>query len=378
MSQLVIVGTGLAGYTVAREFRKLDTTNAITLITADEGAFYSKPMLSNAFAQNKTPTTLVNIAVNQMARQLDATILSETTVTEIDRERRLVKCGDKHIPFDSLVLATGAHAIPLPVGGSGAQDVFSVNSLSDYAVFRDALTDVKNVVLIGGGLIGCEFANDLCRGGFRVTLVHLGATLLDNLVPAAVGEGLQRKLEQVGVDIITGTTVGSVDKTAANEYVLTLNDGRELSAQRVMSAIGLVPAIELARTAGIDCVRGVVTNQFLETSDPEIYAVGDCAQLNNLWLPYVMPIMHQARSLAKTLSTEKTAVTYPVMPVVVKTPAFPVTVVPPTTQTGEWQISSDENGVRAIFQDENSHLRGFALGGDFNSEKSTLIKQLVG
>lgn len=377
MNKLVIIGTGLAGYTVAREFRKLDTTKAITLITADDGAFYSKPMLSNAFAQNKTPTTLVNIAVNQMARQLDATILSGTTVTEIDRERRQVVCGEQQTPFDALVLATGAHAIPLPVAGSGAQDVFSVNNLTDYAVFRDALTGMKNVVLIGGGLIGCEFANDLCRGGFRVTLVHLGATLLDNLVPAAVGEGLQRKLEQVGVDVITGTTACSVDKTAPNEYALTLNDGRQLSAQRVMSAIGLVPAIELARAAKLDCIRGVVTNPFLETSDPEIYAVGDCAQLNNVWLPYVMPIMHQARALAKTLNREKTAVSYPVMPVMVKTPAFPVTVVPPATQTGEWQISSDENGVKAVFQDENSQLRGFALGGGFNTEKSTLIKQLV-
>lgn len=377
MKKITIVGTGLAGYTVARELRKLDTSTQLTLVTADDGAFYSKPMLSNAFAQGKTPQSLINFHANQMANQLNATVLTNTVVAEIDSDRRNLRCDDKRIEYDQLVLALGARPVRLPVKGSAADAVLSVNSLLDYGQFRASIASVKRVLLVGGGLIGCEFANDLVRGGYAVTLVHLGQTLLDGLVPAAIGRGLQAHLVAAGVEIITGTTVTTINRSGSGAFAASLAIGREVETDCTLSAIGLAPVTNLATGAGLQVKRGVVTNNFLETSHPGIYAVGDCAEVDGTWQPYVMPIMNQARALAKTLHGEKTSVIYPIMPVVVKTPAYPVVVVVPSTTHGTWQSEDQADGAKALFWDAKNQLRGFALGGRCAAEKAALAKQII-
>lgn len=377
MKRIVIVGTGLAGYTVAREMRKLDSAAQLTLLTADDGGFYSKPMLSNAFAQGKTPETLVNLRVEQMASQLKADIRPNTIVTEIDGANHVVRWADGETGYDKLVLALGARPIRLPFEGSAAQSVLSVNNLRDYAEFRRSVTNVSRILLIGGGLIGCEFANDLLKGGFSVTLIHRSATLLDALAPAIIGEGLRAKLTAAGVSIETGASVTHIDHAENGELIARLADGREFETPCILSAIGLTPSTNMASEAGLKVNRGIVTDRYLATSHQDIYALGDCAEVDGVWLPYVMPIMNQARALAKTLHGENTAVNYPIMPVIVKTPVFPVVVVPPPKVSGTWQTQSELEGAKALFYDDDKQLRGFALGGQFTSEKAALSKEVI-
>jgi rubredoxin-NAD+ reductase len=156
-----------------------------------------------------------------------------------------------------------------------------------------------------------------------------------------------------------------------------LSDGSAVHADTVLSAIGLRPAVELAQQAGLTTHRGIVTDRYLQTSISGVYALGDCAEVEGLNLPYVMPIMSAARALAQTLAGQPTKVSYPAMPVVIKTPAHPVVVSPPARDaTGSWEVTQANNGVRALYQDGTGKLLGFALTGQFVTEKQALTREL--
>jgi rubredoxin-NAD+ reductase len=158
---------------------------------------------------------------------------------------------------------------------------------------------------------------------------------------------------------------------------ITLADGAVFDADVVLSAIGLKPRITLARAAGLKTNRGIVVGRSLETSAPDVYALGDCAEVEGLVLPFVMPIMHAARALAATLAGKPTPVSYPAMPVVVKTPACPTVVSPPPAgATGSWSITADDESVKALFLGAGGKLLGFALNGKATAERAALTQQL--
>ena len=376
MNPIIIIGSGLAGYTLAREFRKLDKDTPLAIVTADDGHFYSKPMLSNAFASGKTPEQLAMNSAEQMATQLNATIASNKRVSAIDAMQHTVVLGDETLQYSKLVLALGADPIRAELQGDAADQVLSVNDLRDYARFRQALTGAKNVAIIGTGLIGCEFANDLVTGGYHVEVIDPGTLPLRRLLPQAVSEAMRDGLSRIGVNWHFGKGAVAVNR-AGQGYDIELSDSSKLNTDVVLSAIGLRPRTSLAQAAGIKVNRGIVTDRMLKTSAEDVYALGDCAEVEGLVLPFVMPIMHAARALAKTLSGEATQVIYPAMPVVIKTPACPVVVSPPPANTPcEWQITKAEEGVKALCQDATGKLAGFALSGKTTAEKMALTAQL--
>jgi rubredoxin-NAD+ reductase len=376
MNPITIIGSGLAGYTLAREFRKLDKDTPLVIITADDGRFYSKPMLSNAFVSGKTAEQLAMNSAVQMAAQLNATILSNKRVSAIDTAQHTIVCDGETLQYSKLVLALGADPIRAELKGDAADQVFSVNDLQDYARFRQALAGAKNVAIIGTGLIGCEFANDLVTGGYHVEVIDPGTLPLRRLLPQAVSEAMRDGLSKMGVTWHFGKGAVAVNRTGQG-YDIELSDGGKLNADVVLSAIGLRPRTSLAQAAGIKANRGIATDRMLKTSAEDVYTLGDCAEVEGLILPFVMPIMHAARALAKTLSGQPTQVVYPAMPVVIKTPACPVVVSPPPANTPcEWQITKTEEGVKALCQDPTGKLLGFALVGKATAEKMALTSQL--
>ncbi|MFN3750675.1 MAG: FAD-dependent oxidoreductase [Thiobacillus sp.] len=377
MHPLVIVGSGLAGYTLLKEFRKRDPDTPVTLVTADDGAFYSKPNLSNAFATNRTAAALASASAEKMAAEQKATVLTHTRVTAIDTAGHRLRTATGELTYAKLVLALGADPIAHGLAGDGAADVLTVNDLADYANFRAALEGKRRVAVLGGGLIGCEFANDLAHAGFEVDVVHLGEWPLERLVPVEAGRRLADALAALGVTWHFGRTGKHVDRSGSG-YVVTLDNGETLAADVVLSAIGLKPRTQLAQAAGIQTGRGIQTNALLETSVPDVYAMGDCAEVEGQNLPYVQPLLLQARALAATLTGTPTPVVYPPMPVMVKTPAHPVVVLPPRIGTpGRWQVENHEGGVCARFLDEAGRLRGFALTGSETARRNTLLKELA-
>ena len=383
MHPIVIIGSGMAGYTLAREFRKLNTEQELLMICADDAVNYAKPTLSNALVGNKSPDQIGLGDAAKMAAQLNMRIETETWVQEIDasaHQLTLAKDGQVSTQhYAKLILAVGANPIRLAIAGDGSDDIHVVNSLIDYRQFRDNLDQCadKKVVILGAGLIGCEFANDLQNTGHHVTVIDLAPQPLGRLLPPHVAHAFQHNLEEIGIHFALSTTVEKISKTDAG-YLVALANGQSLHADVVLSAIGLQPNIALAKTAHIETSRGVIANLLLETNQNDIYALGDCAEVNGTLLPYVMPLMQQARALAKTLSGDTTQVHYPAMPVAVKTPAAPLTVLPtPIGVEAEWQTEELEDGMLAKAIDPEGTLRGFVLLGATAAKQRLSLTKLV-
>ena len=376
MNPIVIIGSGLAGYGLAREIRKRDGDTPITLITADGGQVYAKPNLSTALAQGRQPEQLASETADQAAARLQATILTQTRVTAIDRGARRIVTERGTIPYGRLVLALGADPIPHGLAGDATDKVYAVNDLDDYARFRAALAGKRRVAILGGGLIGCEFANDLAASGHRVEVVHLGAWPLERLVPEPVGRALADGLAGHGVTWHFGRRAKAAER-AGEGVALALDDGSRIEADLVLSAIGLRPRTVLAKEAGLQVGRGIVVDRQLRTSDPDIYAMGDCAEVEGLVLPFVQPLLAQARTLAAVLAGEQPSIAYPAMPVVVKTPASPLVVAsPPMGAEGTWQVERTDKGVIARYHAGPDQLLGFALGGGETAQRMQYAQRL--
>ena len=375
-SAIVIIGSGLAGYTVIREIRKLDKSVPITLITREPGYFYSKPMLSTALAGKKDAAQLITTPADGMATQLEITILSETDVSAINTQAQTIQTSKGEVPYGKLVMALGSDQIRLPLEGNAAKEVLTVNDLEDYARFRNAIVGKKNIAILGAGLIGCEFANDLVLGGYVVDVIDLAAQPLGRLLPEQAAKELQAKLSDAGVRWHFSTTVQSVDHNGA-VLQITLANGDSISSDAVLSAVGLKPRLDLAKAAGMSTGLGIQVNRELKTSASNVYALGDCAEVDGLVLPYVMPIMQAARALAPTLIGQRTELIYPAMPVMVKTPALPTIVSPPAKGVnGEWKITPLEGGIEARFESPEGKLLGFALMGTATAQRGALSKEL--
>jgi len=376
MHPITIIGSGLAGYSVAREFRRLNQEMPLRIVTFEDGHFYSKPMLSNAFFLKKQPQELINTPVTQMTRQLKAEILTHTQVTRLFPQQQLIYIGDQSLQYSQLVLACGASPSRLPLTGPAANEVLAVNELADYTRFYEALQGVKRVAIMGAGLIGCEFANDLQSAGFSVTVIGRGAYPLNRLVPEPVGRVLQHALANLGVSWYLGTTAIHADY-AGKGYRLTLADQTILEVDLLFSATGLRPRTDLAANAGLTVNQGIVVNRYLKTRIDNIQALGDCAEVAGLVLLYVMPLMNAARAIAKTLAGELTPVAYPAFPVVVKTTSCPLVLYPPPASVqGDWEIEAEGQNVQALFYTAEKQLVGFALTGTRQSEKMLLLKKV--
>ena len=353
---IVVLGSGLAGYTLARELRKLDAEVPLLIVTSDHGGFYSKPMLSNALGQNKSVDALLLKSSVQMAAELKAQVHAHTTVSAVDTQRKQLTIAGATLAYSKLVLALGADTIRLPLQGDGADDVLSVNDLDDYKRFRTAIENKQDIAILGAGLIGCEFANDLIAAGHRVHVIDLAPQPLGRLLPAQAGAWLQDKLEAAGIIFHLATSALLVERIGTR-LRLSLANGSSVQADVVLSAVGLKPRITLAQAAGIQINRGIVVDESLQTSAADVYALGDCAEVGGKVLPFVMPIMQGARALASTLSGKPTAVHYPVMPVAVKTPVCPAVVAPPDPAAqGAWLVEETPQGVKAMFQDVRGKL----------------------
>ncbi|MBA3058426.1 MAG: FAD-dependent oxidoreductase [Gammaproteobacteria bacterium] len=406
---IIIIGAGLAGWTTARELRKLDPSTPVLLITADSGDFYAKPSLSNALQQKRTPAQLVSTPAAKMAQTHNVRVVAHTRVLAIDPATRSLQTSGGDFQYSQLVLATGAQPIRVPLAGDAADQVQSINSLDDFTSFYQRLTCAdqadgqlesrpRQVLIMGAGLIGCEFANDLAASGFGVTVVDPSAGPVAALLPEAVSAQLQQALLDLGVRWHFGATVKAVNWVPAASANLAgaepalqveLSNGKLIQVDIVLSAIGLKADLSVAQTGALVCERGIVVDSTLRTSSPSIYALGDSAQYaSGRWgealdaaaapvsggrtLPYVLPIMSAARALAATLAGTPSAVLFPLMPVAIKTPALPIVVAPPLPGTaGEWR--SEEPGLWQ-FIDSEQHMRGFVLSGKHSARRAEQAK----
>ncbi|GAB3457131.1 rubredoxin-NAD(+) reductase AlkT [Massilia terrae] len=380
---VIIIGAGMAAYSLAREFRKLDQATPLMLVAGGAAHAYAKPALSNALALGKEPHALVQAGPEQMADTLDMTVLANTWVTAIDHEAREIDTAQGRFTYSQLVLALGADPVRLPLAGDGAADVMSVNDLHDYTLLRERLAAAgaaARVAIIGAGLIGCEFADDLAGAGYRVTLVDPGSLPLSALAAPVLGEALVQAWSARPVTLRLGTTVDSVARDG-DAYELTLADGTLVQADLVVSAVGLRPSVSLAMQAGLEVARGIRIDDFGKTSADDIYALGDCAEYSvgdgSAVMPFVAPMLVAARAIAATLAGTPTPIVLKQEAVIVKTPSCKLALLPPPRGVaGSWLAQAEGERIIARFHDKDGVLRGFGLTQHTPALRNQLLAEL--
>ncbi|WP_148252265.1 FAD-dependent oxidoreductase [Aidingimonas lacisalsi] len=364
---LTIIGSGMAGLGLARQVRARDAHRPITVITADSGDEYAKPLLSTGFAKHLSPDRLANRSALDIADQQEIVMRTHTRATSIDSLHRQVQLGNESVSFSELVLATGAAPQPpFALPNELADRVFTINDLDDYRAFHaalNALDRAARVAIIGAGLVGCEFANDLVAGGHAVSLIAPEQAPLPRLLPEPLGHALGEAFMDAGIHLLLGHGLQSLHREGV-DIMATLDDGHCLSADLILVATGLSPRTELARTAGIAIdSSGIQTDRYLQTSVPGIHALGDGACVAGVNAMYVQPLQASAKALAATLSGTPTRVSYGPWPVLVKTPALPVVSLPPTHAPDRWRVEGEGHDLTALAESKDGRLIGFALTG---------------
>jgi len=371
---IVIIGSGFAARQLVKNIRKQDPSVSLTVIAADSMDEYNKPDLSHVISQNQRAEDLTRQTAGEFAEQYNLRLFPYTWVTDIDAAAHVVKAKDHTWQYDKLVLATGASAFVPPV--EGRELMITLNSQQEYQASETWLRDAQRVMIVGGGLIGTELAMDFCRAGKAVTLVDHAASILSALIPAEVSSRLQHRLTDMGVHLLLKSQLQSLTRTETGIRA-TLDRNRNVDIDVVIAATGLRPETALAHRAGAETNRGVKVDSYLQTTQPDIYALGDCAEINGQLLPFLQPIQLSAMYLAKNLLGGSAPLKLPAMLVKVKTPELPLHLAGETQrQDLNWQITIEPQGMVAKGADSEGQLRAFVVSEDRMKEAFTLLKSL--
>ncbi len=372
---IVIIGSGFAARQLVKNIRKQDTHIPLTLIAADSMDEYNKPDLSHVVSRGQRADDLTLQTAGEFAEQYHLRLFPYTWVSDLDAAAKVVKSQDREWRYDKLVLATGAAPFIPPVPGH--ELMLTLNSQREYGAAQSQLHDAQRVLIVGGGLIGCELAMDFCRAGKAVTVVDNSASVLSALMPPEVSSRLQHRLTDMGVHLMLKTQLEGLEQNADGIRV-SLDRQRSVTVDAVVAAAGLRPETALARHAGLLIRRGVVVSNRLQTSDPAIYALGDCAEINGSVLPFLQPILLSAMCLAKNLLSQANELTLPPMLVKVKTPDLPLHLAGETQRDDlTWNLVAAKEGVVAKGVDAANQLRAFVVSEDRMKEAFALLKQLV-
>ncbi len=300
--KLVLVGNGMAGMRAIEELLALaPELYDITVFGAEPYGNYNRILLSPVLAGEKG---IQDIMLNDdpWYAEHGITLHKGKEITHIDRKRRQVSTRDGiTASYDRLLLATGSLPFIIPVPGSTLPGVIAFRDIQDVDNMLAAAKQYRHVVVIGGGLLGLEAASGLHKQGMKVTVVHLVDTLMERQLDSVAGKMLQKSLEQRGIEFLLGaSTKEIIGKDRVQGVVFA--DGREISADLVVMAVGIRPNIALAKQCNIYCERGIVVSDTMQTYDPCVYAVGECVQHRGQIYGLVAPLFEQAKVCANHLA----------------------------------------------------------------------------
>jgi nitrite reductase (NADH) large subunit len=309
--RLVVVGNGMAGMRAVEELlARAPDRFAITVIGAEPHTNYNRIQLSAVLAGDKTPDDIVINAPEWYAAN-DICLIASNRVVAVDRKAPQVVLADGAVvPYDKLLLATGSKPVAPPIPGLGLPNVRAFRDIADVEAMIDASKIERRAVVIGGGLLGLEAAWGLKRRGMAVSLVHLMPTLMERQLDAAAGALLRRDLDGRGIAFYTNCQTEEIAGGERAEAVV-LADGRRIPADLVVLAVGIRPNIDLVRNAGLDVNRGILVGDDMATSDPDIYAVGECVEHNGKVFGLVAPLWDQAKVCGARLAGDAAAVYVP-------------------------------------------------------------------
>ena len=304
--KLVVIGNGMTpGRTLERIFDTKPDAYDVTIFNAEPRVNYDRIMLSPLLSGEKTYEEII---IHGDGWYIDRGIMlyKGFRVDRIDRRSRMVYAGDEeHVEYDKLLIATGSNPIIIPIPGHDKEGVVTYRDFDDVEAMLWASQRGRNAVVIGGGLLGLEAAAGLATQGMNVTVVHLMPTLMERQLDPSAGHLLQKAVEDRGITVLTEANTKKILGGPAVESVL-LEDGTELPADLVVMAVGIRPSVNVAEEAGLETNRGIVVDSRMRTSDPNILAVGECAEFEGDVYGLVAPLYQMANVAADTLLGERT------------------------------------------------------------------------
>lgn len=302
--KLVLIGNGMAGVRTLEELLKIaPDLYDITVFGAEPHPNYNRILLSPVLAGEQAFEDIVLNDLNWYSEN-GIRLLLNRKVSRIDRHRRKVYAEDgTEAEYDRLLIATGSNPFILPVPGSRLQGVIGYRDIADTQTMIDTAGTHSHAVVIGGGLLGLEAANGLKQRGMDVTVVHLSDWLLERQLDRTAGKLLQGALESRGIHFRLNThTEELIDDGSGRVCAVRFKDGEVIAADLVVMAAGIRPNTELAEKTGLPCNRGILVNDTLQTYDPRIYALGECASHRGIAYGLVAPLFEQAKVCANHLA----------------------------------------------------------------------------
>ena len=311
--RLVIVGNGVAGITTARFVAERDPSVEITVYSDERYPYYPRPRLVELLAGQVLPENMAFYPDEWYTKRRIRTVLG-CRVLEIRPEVHEILLDDgRAVPYDRLVLAVGAQAAVPPIIGSDLPGVYTLRSMRDALALCDKVRETKQAIILGGGLLGLDTAGALRTHGIAVCVVELLPRLLPRQLDVEGASLLQRIIEDKGIQILVGDSCTAIEGQGVAERV-RLKSGRVIEAQMVVISAGVRPDLELASRAGLRCGRGIIVDERLRTSMPDIYAVGDVAEYNQRVWGIIPAALAQARVAAAQIVKDSATIYQDIVP----------------------------------------------------------------
>ena len=299
--RLVVIGNGMAGVACVEQILKHAPKFEITIFGDETHVNYNRILLSSVLAGEKAAEDIVLNGLDWYEKH-GIELRLGVRITDVDSERRAVTGDDGRVtPFDKLLIATGSSPLIPPMDGVKKEGVFVFRNLDDTRALLDLAAPGKKAVVIGGGLLGLEAARGLQVQGCDVTVVHLMDTLMERQLDLTGGSYLKAKMECLGVKVLLERNTTAILGNGKAEGV-AFKDGSSVEADFVVIAAGIRPNVELGRKAGLQVNRGIVVNDYMETSNPDVFAVGECVEHNGTCYGLVAPLFEQGKVLAATIT----------------------------------------------------------------------------
>ncbi|MFB3168399.1 nitrite reductase large subunit NirB [Neobacillus sp. 179-C4.2 HS] len=299
--KLVLVGNGMAGVRCIEEILKLDPTGfEITIFGSEPHVNYNRILLSSIL-QGSTSFGDITLHDREWYEHHQINLFTGETVIEIDKHLQVVET-DQHriVSYDYLIIATGSVPFSLPIPGTDKQGVVTFRTMEDCQKMIEISKKNKEAVVIGGGVLGLEAAKGLLNLGMDVNVVHIGSYLMERQLDETAARMLQVELESQGMKFLLQKETKEIVGDIGAKGVI-FKDGTKVEANLIVMAAGVRPNVQLAQNSGIETNRAILVNDYMETSEPNIYAVGECVEHRGMVYGLVQPLYEQGKVLAKRI-----------------------------------------------------------------------------
>ncbi|MFH0262728.1 NADH:flavorubredoxin reductase NorW [Vibrio barjaei] len=374
---IVIIGSGFAAYQLVKSLRRIDNSVSVAVVTGDDGHDYNKPDLSHVFTKKQTAEQVITKRAEQFAQDYGISLYTNIWVEHVDPQLQILEMEGESLGFAKLVLATGASPFIPVFKGSASQDFLTHNSLIDYEKNQTRWRNASRVLVLGGGLIGVEVALDLASVGKQVCLVEPATRLMQNQLPDYIELKLKQALQQERIEVVTDASVTHIDEGREAKLV-TLNQGQELMVDEILVCAGLRANTVLASKMRLEVNKGIIVDDYLCTSTANIFALGDCAEIQGEVRAFLQPIVMSASVLAKTLTGVATKLSLPTLLTKVKTPNYPIQLagVVHDKQVTRWNYDAGTDGILATAFNDKDDMIGFIATQGRAPESFKLLREL--